>query len=196
MPRSHPPRFAPGHYFIRRDSPVRPPRSFLSEDVSLLEFRPRFFRQSVAWRSRPRFPLIDSRKCRVPKLKRLREKRWWERSSSLETWTETFPSSASAFFIPLFITPSLKVSLSSFVTLIQRATRPGNFSREGEGNFAAAILRAARCNFSQGKRAKIPAAFLLKNEGTGQERESTKESRGGNVTAMVSRIFKEGKGGS
>lgn len=104
--------------------------------------------------------------------------------------------SPSAFFIPLFITPSLKVSLSSFVTLIQRATRPGNFSREGEGNFAAAILRAARCNFSQGKRAKIPAAFLLKNEGTGQERESTKESRGGNVTAMVSRIFKEGKGGS
>lgn len=52
----------------------------------------------------------------------------------LENLDRNFPLPFSLrFFHPVIYNPSLKVSLSSFVTLIQRATRLGNFTRGGGG---------------------------------------------------------------
>lgn len=101
LPPIPPSPFRPGPLFY---SPglARPPSTVSSPKTSLFSNFARDSFDKAARRSRPRFPLIDSRKCRVPKLKRLKEKRWWERCK-LGPKLSPFPP--SLFFIPLFITP-------------------------------------------------------------------------------------------
>lgn len=81
---------------------------FLSEDVSLLEFRPRFFRQSG---TEIASPVSSYRLAKVPgsKVETVERKKM---VGTLQTWTETFPLSPFAFFHPVIYNPSLKVSLS------------------------------------------------------------------------------------
>lgn len=81
---------------------------FLSEDVSFLEFRPRFFRQSG---TEIASPVSSYRLAKVPgsKVETVERKKM---VGTLQTWTETFPLSPFAFFHPVIYNPSLKVSLS------------------------------------------------------------------------------------
>lgn len=183
LPPIPPSPFRPGPLFY---SPglARPPSTVSSPKTSLFSNFARDSFDKAARRSRPRFPLIDSRKCRVPKLKRLKEKRWWERCK-LGPKLSPFPP--SLFFIPLFITPPQK-SVSLLLRCFNSTCYTSRQFHPREGRAISPRPFSAMQLFAR-KRGKIPAAFLLKNEGTGP-RERGRESW--NVTAMVSRIFKEG----